>query len=236
MPWCRPAQSLQGPPIVRRYHSNHSRGRFLSSQYWTADIHTTQMMSHLKLHTRRLEHGPASGTPACRAAFASYHSRWQSSLTAEHVAVTTGGSEALLFAFTAICDPGDEILAPTPFYTNYNGFATVAGATIKPIPTSIESNFSLPSDEELDALKTDSTRAFVFSNPSNPTGAIYSAEVDRIARWCHRNGLFLISDEVYRRIGLILLQHPLWRLKMYPMPLIIGPLSAMVCLWITIGH
>ena len=167
------------------------------------DIHTPpQMMEAISNFTPDvLSYGPASGTPACRAAFASYHSRWQSSLTAEHVAVTTGGSEALLFAFTAICDPGDEILAPTPFYTNYNGFATVAGATIKPIPTSIESNFSLPSDEELDALKTDRTRAFVFSNPSNPTGAIYSrAEVERIARWCHRNGLFLISDEVYRRI------------------------------------
>lgn len=167
------------------------------------DIHTPpQMIEAITQFTPEvLSYGPASGTPACRAAFASYHSQWQSSLTAKHVAVTTGGSEALLFAFTAICDPGDEILAPTPFYTNYNGFATVAGATIKPIPTSIESNFALPSDEELDTLKTDRTRAFVFSNPSNPTGAIYSRrEVERIARWCHRNGLFLISDEVYRRI------------------------------------
>ena len=167
------------------------------------DIHTPpQMLDAISNFTPDvLSYGPASGTTACRAAFASYHSQWQSSLTAEHVAVTTGGSEALLFAFTAICDPGDEILAPTPFYTNYNGFATVAGATIKPIPTSIESNFALPSDEELDGLKTERTRAFVFSNPSNPTGAIYSrGEVERIARWCHRNGLFLISDEVYRRI------------------------------------
>ena len=167
------------------------------------DIHTPpQMMEAITRYTPEvLSYGPASGTPACRTAFAKYHSRWQSSLTAEHIAVTTGGSEALLFAFTAICDPGDEILAPTPFYTNYNGFATVAGATIKPIPTSIEHNFALPSDEELDELKTERTRAFVFSNPSNPTGAIYSrGEVERIARWCHRNGIFLISDEVYRRI------------------------------------
>ena len=167
------------------------------------DIHTPppMMKAITSFETSVLSYGPASGTPACRAAFAKYHSRWQPALTAEHVAVTTGGSEALLFAFTAICDPGDEILAPTPYYTNYNGFANVAGATIKPIPTSIESNFALPSDEELDALKTDRTRAFVFSNPSNPTGAIYSrSEVERIARWCHRNELFLVSDEVYRRI------------------------------------
>ena len=146
-------------------------------------------------------YGPASGTPACREAFATYHGQWQPKLTADHIAVTTGGSEALLFAFTAICDPGDEILAPTPFYTNYNGFATVAGATIKPIPTSIENNFALPTDAELDTLKSARTRAFVFSNPSNPTGAVYpKSEVERLARWCKRNGIFLVSDEVYRRI------------------------------------
>ena len=133
--------------------------------------------------------------------FASYHRKWQQELTYEHIAVTTGGSEALLFAFTAICDPGDEILVPTPFYTNYNGFATVAGASIRPIPTSIANNFALPTDEELDSIKTTKTRAFVFSNPGNPTGAIYSQEeVDRLAAWCERNGVFLISDEVYRRI------------------------------------
>lgn len=146
-------------------------------------------------------YGPASGTPQCRMAFARYHSQWQPDLTEHHVAVTTGGSEALLFAFTAICDPGDEILVPTPYYTNYNGFATVAGARILPIPTKLENNFSLPSDNELDAIKTPRTKAFVFSNPGNPTGAIYTEqEITRLANWCHRNGIFCIADEVYRRI------------------------------------
>ena len=150
---------------------------------------------------RIIAYGPASGTVDCRTAFATYHGQWQPELTLDHVAVTTGGSEALLFAFTAICDPEDEILVPTPFYTNYNGFATVAGASIRPIPTSIENNFALPTDEELDAIKSQKTKAFVFSNPGNPTGAIYSQdEVDRLADWCERNGIFLISDEVYRRI------------------------------------
>lgn len=150
---------------------------------------------------RVIAYGPASGTIDCRTAFSTYHSKWQSELTPEDIAVTTGGSEALLFAFTAICDPGDEILVPTPFYTNYNGFATVAGATLRPIPTSIKDNFAFPTDYELDALKSSRTRAFVFSNPGNPTGAIYSQEeVNRIADWCERNNIFLISDEVYRRI------------------------------------
>ena len=167
------------------------------------DVHTPEpMLSAIQnFKPDVLSYGPASGTPQCRQAFAHYHSHWQPKLNSAHVAVTTGGSEALLFAFTAICDPGDEILAPTPFYTNYNGFATVAGATIKPIPTSIDTNFALPTNDVLDNIKTDKTRAFVFSNPSNPTGAVYpKSEVERLARWCKRNGVFLIADEVYRRI------------------------------------
>lgn len=148
-----------------------------------------------------LAYGPASGTNQCREAFAQYHKTWQSNLRKEHIAVTTGGSEALLFAFTAICDPGDEILVPAPYYTNYNGFATVAGAHVRPIKTDIKDGFALPSNAQLDALKTDRTRAFVFSNPSNPTGAVYDmAEVKRIAQWCLQNEVYFISDEVYRRI------------------------------------
>ncbi|MGC6507107.1 MAG: pyridoxal phosphate-dependent aminotransferase [Myxococcota bacterium] len=148
-----------------------------------------------------LAYGPASGTPECRNAFAAYHSQWQPELKPEHIAVTTGGSEALLFAFTAICDPGDEILVPTPYYTNYNGFATVAGAHVKPIPTQLSNGFALPSNAQLDALKTKKTKAIVFSNPGNPTGAIYAHdEVRRLALWCAKNSVFLIADEVYRRI------------------------------------
>ena len=139
-----------------------------------------------------ISYGPASGTPQCREAFAAYHRKWQPELTAAHIAVTTGGSEALLFAFTAICDPGDEILVPSPYYTNYNGFATIAGATVKAIPTRIQDNFALPSNQELDRLKTPRTKAFVFSNPGNPTGAIYNTtEVARLAEWCSRNGINL---------------------------------------------
>jgi aspartate aminotransferase len=148
-----------------------------------------------------IAYGPASGTPECREAGARYHSAWCSGLTAEHVVLTTGGSEALLFAFTAMCDPGDEILVPEPYYTNYNGFATVAGASVKAIRTRLEDGFALPSDAELDAAWTPRTRALVFSNPCNPTGAIYSrAEVERVIRWCMARGIWVVADEVYRRI------------------------------------
>ena len=148
-----------------------------------------------------ISYGPASGLPACREAAAAYHARWCSALTAEHVAVTTGGSEALLFAFTALCDPGDEILVPEPFYTNYNGFATVAGARVRGIPTSLDDGFALPDNDTLDRLVSPTTRAIVFSNPGNPTGAVMSAsEVARIANWAASRGIFCIADEVYRRI------------------------------------
>ena len=148
-----------------------------------------------------IAYGPASGLPACREAAANYHSRWSPGLSWEHVAVTQGGSEALLFAFTALCDPGDEILVPEPYYTNYNGFATVAGATIRPISTHLADGFAIPDDDELDTYVTPRTRALVFSNPGNPTGAVYGRdELARVLAWAHRRNLFVIADEVYRRI------------------------------------
>ena len=148
-----------------------------------------------------LAYGPASGLPECRAAAAAYHSRTSPGLGAEHVVVTQGGSEALLFAMTAVCDPGDEILVPEPYYTNYNGFATFAGCKVVPVPTSLDDGFAIPSDEELDRRVTPLTRIFLFANPGNPTGAVYGADqLRRVAAWAKRRGLWLVADEVYRAI------------------------------------
>lgn len=150
---------------------------------------------------RVIAYGPAMGEASCREAAADYHSRWDPRLGAEHVAVTTGGSEALLFAFAALCDPGDDILVPEPYYANYNGFALMVGASIRPVGTALDTGFSLPPDEVLDAAVGPRTRAILFSNPGNPTGAIYPlADVERAVRWAQRRGLFVIADEVYRRI------------------------------------
>jgi aspartate aminotransferase len=152
-------------------------------------------------HPEVVAYGPASGLPACREAAAAYHARWSPGLAPEHVAVTTGGSEALLFAFTAVCDPGDEILVLEPYYTNYNGFATVAGAHVRPIRTHLEDGFAIPPDDVLDRFVSPRTRAIVFSNPGNPTGAVYDrAGLERLAAWARRHGLWVIADEVYRRI------------------------------------
>lgn len=148
-----------------------------------------------------LAYGPASGLPACRAAAAAYHAKVSPGLGAEHVVVTQGGSEALLFAMTALCDPGDDILVPEPYYTNYNGFATVAAANVIPLRTRLDDGFALPSDAALDAAVTPRTRIFLFSNPGNPTGAIYGgAELRRVAAWARRRGIWLVADEVYRAI------------------------------------
>jgi aspartate aminotransferase len=148
-----------------------------------------------------LAYGPASGTLACREAAAAFHARVSPGLGPEHCVVTQGGSEALLFAFCALCDPGDEILVPEPYYTNYNGFATVAAAKVVPIPTRLDEGFRIPTDEVLDRYLTDRTRVFLFSNPGNPTGAVYAGEdLRRVAEWARSRGLWLVADEVYREI------------------------------------
>jgi aspartate aminotransferase len=154
-----------------------------------------------RFRPRVLAYGPSGGLPECREAAAAYHVAWSPGLDASHVAVTAGGSEALLFAFTSVCDPGDDVLVPEPYYTNYNGFATVAGARVRPLPTRIEDGFRIPDDEVLDAAIGPRTRAVVFANPGNPTGAVYSrSEVERLLAWAARHDLFVIADEVYRRI------------------------------------
>lgn len=148
-----------------------------------------------------LAYGPASGLPECRAAAAAFHAKTSPGIRAEHVVVTQGGSEALLFAMTALCDPGDEILVPEPYYTNYNGFATVAAAKVVPLRTRLDDGFAMPSDEALDAALTPRTRMLLFANPGNPTGAVYGADqLRRVAKWAKRNGIWLVADEVYRAI------------------------------------
>ncbi len=148
-----------------------------------------------------LAYGPASGLMACREAAAAFHGRTSPGLGPEHCVVTQGGSEALLFAFCALCDPGDEILVPEPYYTNYNGFATVAAAKVVPLRTRLDEGFRIPPNDVLDRHVTDRTRIFLFANPGNPTGAVYEeSELRRVAEWARSRGLWVVADEVYRHI------------------------------------
>lgn len=148
-----------------------------------------------------LAYGPASGLPHCRVAAASWLGSFIPGLSNREVIITHGASEALLFAMMAVGDSGDEVLVPEPFYTNYAGFATLAGMTVRGLPTRIEDDFALPSDGELTASLGPNTRALILSNPGNPTGAVYSAsEIKRLVDWSRLHGVWLIIDEVYRAI------------------------------------
>ncbi len=117
----------------------------------------------------------------------------------EHIIITNGGSEALMFAMIALCDPGDEILVPEPFYTNYNGFGQAVNVVIRPITTLAECGFHLPAVGEIEKLVTPATRAILISNPGNPTGVVYTdQEIAMLAEIARKHDLFIISDEVYR--------------------------------------
>lgn len=141
----------------------------------------------------------SQGEPSLIEAIRDYYGRYGMSFSGEEILITHGGSEALWFTLLATTDPGDEILVPEPFYTNYNGFSEPVNVQIVPITTTSRDGFSLPPEEQMDALVTPKTRAILFSNPGNPTGAVYSEEeIDRIARVAARHGLYVIADEVYR--------------------------------------
>jgi len=117
----------------------------------------------------------------------------------DEILITNGGSEALTFTTIAICDPGDEILVPEPFYTNYNGFTGAVNVNIVPITTKAEDGFHLPSKEDIVKIITPKTKAILFSNPGNPTGTIMRRdELELIAEIALENNLYVISDEVYR--------------------------------------
>jgi aspartate aminotransferase len=146
-----------------------------------------------------LSYGPAQGFLDLRQAMADYFSRYGIPLEADNVIITTGGSEAINFAFCAVADPGDEILIPEPFYTNYNGYASLANVKIVPLKLNVEDGFRLPPGEEIEARITPRTKAILLNSPSNPTGTVYTPEeLERVVKLVQKHDLFLIGDEVYK--------------------------------------
>ena len=146
-----------------------------------------------------LEYSPSEGIESLRRGMSDYYARFGISVTPDQIIITAGGSEAVLFAFMACLDPGDEIIIPEPAYANYMAFAISAGATIKSVCTRIENGFRLPPIEEFERLITSRTKGILICNPNNPTGYIYSEdELMKIAELVKRHNLFLFSDEVYR--------------------------------------
>ncbi len=144
-------------------------------------------------------YGPSQGLDEYQRGLVGYYERHGINLDREDIIVTTGGSEAIIMGFSVCCDPGDEVLIPEPFYTNYNGFAVAAGLKVKPVTTRIEDNWQLPEIEEIEALLTPKTKAFMLCNPNNPTGKVYPEdEVKKLAYLAKKHDLFLFGDEVYR--------------------------------------
>ena len=152
-----------------------------------------------KVDRKVLEYSPSEGLKSLRERLADYYRRYRIEVDANDIIVTTGGSEAVLFAFMSCLDPGDEIIVPEPAYANYMAFAISAGATIKTIPSSIENGFALPPIEEFERLITPRTKGILICNPNNPTGYLYTQrEMNQLRDMVKKYDMFLFSDEVYR--------------------------------------
>ncbi|VAW13536.1 Aspartate aminotransferase [hydrothermal vent metagenome] len=146
-----------------------------------------------------LEYTPSDGIKSYREKLAKYYHKFNINVEADDIIVTTGGSEAVTFAFMACLDPGDEIIVPEPAYANYEAFAIVAGAVIKSIAAKIDEGFALPPVEKFEKLITPKTKGIMICNPNNPTGYLYTRdEMNKIRDLVKKYDLFLFSDEVYR--------------------------------------
>ncbi len=165
------------------------------------DIETPEEMRNVykKYEDKILAYGPSQGLEVYRKNLVRYYNRHNINLDINDIIVTTAGSEALVFALLVACNPGDEVIVPEPFYTNYNGFANMTGVKIVPLTTYAEDGFNLPSNEKIEALINDKTAAIMMCNPGNPTGTVFpKSEIQRIADIAIENDLYVISDEVYR--------------------------------------
>lgn len=141
----------------------------------------------------------SQGDPKLLQAISNYYKRNDMDFEPDDILITNGGSEALIFAFYATMDAGDEVLVPEPFYTNYSGFASPANVKTVPITTRSDQAFALPDKKDIEAQITDRTKAILFSNPGNPTGAVYSREeLVMLAEIAKEHDLYIIADEVYR--------------------------------------
>lgn len=146
-----------------------------------------------------IEYSHSAGFESYRKGLAAYYQKNNIDVSFEDIIITTGGSEALTFAFMTCFNPGDEIIIPEPFYANYNGFAVTAGLKVTPVTAKIENGFALPPVEDFEKLITPKTKGIVICNPGNPTGYLYSKEeLEQLKELVLKHDLYLFADEVYR--------------------------------------
>jgi aspartate aminotransferase len=165
------------------------------------DIETpVEMMDgYRNVSIKVLSYGPSQGLKEYIDSLVRYYRGVGISVEPADILVATGGSEAISFAFDAVADPGDEVIVPEPFYTNYAGFAATASLKLAPVTCLAETGFALPGRDEFEKVLTKKTRAVIYSSPGNPTGAVYSRqELEMLAGFCRDRGLYLIGDEAYR--------------------------------------
>lgn len=165
------------------------------------DLPTPQKALDVLKHIDRqtLEYSPSQGYRSLREALVGYYERYQIKLSADDIIITSGGSEAVLFAFMSCLNPGDEIIVPEPAYANYMSFAISAGAVIRTVATTIDEGFCLPKVEKFEQLINERTKAILICNPNNPTGYLYTQkEMNQIRNLVKKYNLYLFSDEVYR--------------------------------------
>ena len=168
------------------------------------DIETPQVaLDAVKNFSKQVvEYSHSAGFESYRKGLASYYQSLDINISYDELMITTGGSEALLFALNSCLDSGDEVIIPEPFYANYNGFSASAGIKVKPISTSINNGFALPPIEEFEKLITNKTKAILICNPGNPTGYLYSLEeLETLRDLVKKYDLFLFADEVYREFS-----------------------------------
>ncbi|HOA46289.1 MAG TPA: pyridoxal phosphate-dependent aminotransferase [Paludibacteraceae bacterium] len=165
------------------------------------DLETPQVaLDALRTIDRKvLEYSPSDGFKSLRMKMVNYYSKYNIDVSVEDVIITTGGSEAVQFAFMSCLDPGDEIIVPEPAYANYTAFAIAAGVIVRPVVSSIEEGFAMPPISEFEKLITEKTKGILICNPNNPTGYLYTRkEMNQIRDLVKKYDLFLFSDEVYR--------------------------------------
>lgn len=199
------AINIQASPIRKLMpYANDAKKRGIKIYHLNIgqpDIETPKPMldAYTNFDEKVLAYGPSQGLDIYRDNLVNYYGTHGIKIKTDDIIVTTAGSEAIIFAMLATCNQGDEIIIPEPFYTNYNGFASMTGVKIVPLTTYVENGFKLPEDKIIKSFITPRTKAIMLCNPGNPTGTVYLKEdLERVAKIAKDNDLFVISDEVYR--------------------------------------
>lgn len=197
--------TIQASPIRRLYpyaEETANRGiKIYPLNIGQPDIKTPKeyMSAICNFDDEVLSYANSKGIPQLINSFVKYYNNHKINFNSDDIVITNGGSEALLFSMLTLCDVGDEILIPEPYYSNYNSLAQIAGINIVPITTNAESGFSLPEKSTILSLVTPKTKAILITNPSNPTGKVYlKDEINLIREIALEKNLYIIADEVYK--------------------------------------